>query len=535
MPPFLENLKAKALLIWNDSSVSQRIMVGGLAFSMVLVFFLLLYWMGRPDYAVLYDRLAPEDANRVVSTLQTAKEPFRLTDNGQTILVPVDRVHELRLRIAGEGALRGSGLGFEIFDDVKLGQTDFIQRINYQRALQGELSRTISEFPEVDSARIHLVIPHRSLFIEEQSPPSAAVILTMRQGARLESRQVQSVVNLVTSAVEGLTADHITVSDTSGRVLYQPKASDTFEGLSSTQLEYKLQLEQTLERRIDQMLIPLFGHGQVIAKVNTDLDFSHRTIRKEMFDPDSAVVRSEQKSDEASSGQSHLDGGVPEPQFRGEGFAGHGTLQESTRSSSTINFEIDREEQQIIMPMGQLQRLSVAVIVDGIYEAAPDGSGHVFIPRSAEELQRIEQLVRNAIGYDGARGDSVEVSSISFGGPEVLPAPGLADIILDYGRQFGKPILNFLLVLLFLLLVLRPVVLAMIRPRVAEQDDSVVEGLPSGDMQQMALEEAEALESETVLAQRRMEQLKQQTEELLQKNMEQSINVLKIWLKEENA
>lgn len=534
MPPFLENLKAKVLHIWNDSSVSQRIMVGGLAISVVLIFFLLLYWMGRPEYVVLYDRLTPEDASRVVNTLESTKEPFQLADSGQTILVPADRVHELRLRVAGEGTLRGPGLGFEIFDDLKLGQTDFVQRINYQRALQGELARTISEFPEVESARIHLVIPHRSLFIEEQSPPSGAVILTMKQGAKLESRQIQSVVNLVTSSVEGLTTEHITVSDTSGRVLYQPKASDTFEGLSSTQLEYKLQLEQNLERRIDQMLIPLFGHGQVLAKVNTDLDFSQRTIRKEMYDPDSAVVRSEQKSDETSSGQSNLNGGVPEPEFQGNGFAGQGTLQESTRSSSTINFEIDREEQQIIMPIGQLQRLSVAVIVDGTYEPGPDGQGHVFVPRSAEELQRIEQLVQNAIGYDGARGDSVEVSSISFGGPEVLPAPGLADIILDYGRQFGKPILNFLLILLFLILVVRPVVLAMIRPRVAEQDDLAVEGLAEGDAQ-MALEEADAMESEAVLAQRRMEELKQHTAELLQQNMEQSINVLKIWLKEENA
>ena len=184
MPPFLENLKAKVLQIWSDSSVSQRIMVGGLAATLILVFFLLMYWIGRPDYAVLYDRLTPEDASRVSTILQTGKEPYRLADNGQTILVPADRVHELRLRVAGEGALRGPGLGFELFDDVKLGQTDFIQRINYQRALQGELSRTISEFPEVESTRIHLVIPHRSLFIEEQSPPSAAVILTMKQGSR---------------------------------------------------------------------------------------------------------------------------------------------------------------------------------------------------------------------------------------------------------------------------------------------------------------------------------------------------------------
>lgn len=533
MPPFLEDLKAKILQIWSDSSASQRIMVGGLAATLILIFFLLVFWISRPEYAVLYDRLSQEDASRVSTSLQNGNVPYRLEDSGQTILVPVNRVHELRLHIAGEGALRGPGLGFELFDDVKLGQTDYIQRINYQRALQGELARTISEFPEVERARIHLVIPHRSLFIEEQSPPSAAVIVTMNQGARLDGRQVQSVVNLVTSAVEGLTAEHITVSDTSGRVLYQPRATDTLEGLTSTQLEYKLQLEQTLERRIDQMLAPLFGHGQVIAKVNTELDFSRRTIRKELYDPDSAVVRSEQKSDESNLGQSNLEAGVPEPQFQGNGLGGRGMVQESSRSSSTTNFEINREEQQIVMPLGELQRLSVAVIVDGTYEPATDGPGHVFVPRNAEELQRIEQLVRNAIGFDGARGDSVEVSSISFGGPEIVPPAGMADVFLDYGRQFGRPILNFLLVLLFLLLVVRPVVLALIRPRVAEHDDAALNALSGQGA--MALEALEGQESEAMLAQRRLEELKQATADLFQKDMEQSVNVLKIWLKEEHA
>lgn len=532
MPSFLENLKAKLVHLWTDSTAPQRILVGGVAMSVLLVFFLLIYWLGRPEYSVLYDRLMPEDANRVMESLKAGKEPFRLADNGQAILVPADRVYELRLRVAGEGILRGPGLGFELFDDVKLGQTDYIQRINYQRALQGELARTISGFPNVESTRIHLVIPHRSLFIEEQSPPSAAVILTMKQGAKLENRQVQSVVNLVASAVEGLSPDQVTVSDTSGRLLYQPKPPDSIEGVASTQLEYKLALEQNLERRIDQMLSPIIGRGKVIAKVNTDLDFSQRTIRKEFFDPESSVVRSEQKSDESSVGQSDLETGVPEPAFRGEGFAGQGTSQETARTSSTTNFEINREEQQIILPMGQLQRLSVAVIVDGRYEPGPDGQGTVFIPRSAEELQRIEQLVRNAVGFDTARGDSVEVSSIAFGEPEALPVPGLADIILSYAHQFGKPILIFLLALLFLLLVVRPVVLSMIRPRVVEQEESaaLLEGV-----ERMALEEAEAVDSDAMLAQRRLEALKVTAAELFQKNFEQSINVLKVWLKEESA
>lgn len=534
MSDLVENLRAKTLHFWNKTTVPQRIMVIGVAVSVLLIFFLLIYWMGRPEYSVLYDRLTPEDASRIVEKLQKDKEPFQLADNGQTILVPANRVHELRLRVAGQGILRGPGLGFELFDKTSPGQTEFVQRINYQRALQGELARTISEFPEVESARVHLVIPHRSLFIEEQVPPSAAVVLTMVQGAELNNRQVQSVVNLVASAVEGLSVDQITVSDTTGHMLYQPKAQDSIEGVTSSQLEYRLALEQSLERRINQMLSPIIGHGQVIAKVNTELDFSQRTIHKELFDPESSVVRSEQTSDESSRGQSNLETGVPEPEFRGEGFAGQGTLQETERSSSTVNFEINREEQRIVLPVGELQRLSVAVIVDGRHELSPDGKSYIFTPRSAEELQRIEQLVKNAVGFDAARGDSVQVSSISFGEPELVPVPGLADIILSYARQFGEPILIFLLALLFLLLVVRPAVLAMIRPRVAEQKEPTAAALIAAE-ERMALEEPEILDRDAMLAQRRFEALKESTIQLFQKDLEQSVNVLKIWLKEESA
>jgi len=534
MSPFLANLRAKSLYLWNNTTVPQRIMVGGITVSVLLIFFLLIYWLGRPEYSVLYDRLAPEDAGRIMERLKTDNEPFRLADHGRTILVLANRVHELRLRVAGEGLLRGPGLGFELFDDLGIGQTDFIQRINFQRALEGELARTISEFPEVQSARVHLVIPHRRLFIEEQAPPSAAVILTMVQGASLDNRQVQSVVNLVASAVEGLSLDQITVSDTAGRLLHQPRAPDSIEGVTSTQLEYKLTLEQSLEQRIVRMLSPIIGHGQVIAKVNTDLDFSRRTIHKELFDPDSIVVRSEQKSDESSRGQSNLEAGVPEPAFRGEGFAGQGTLQETDRSSSTTNFEINREEQRIVLPFGELQRLSVAVIVNGMFEPSPDGTGHIFTPRSAEELQRIEQLVRNAVGFDAARGDSVQVSSISFGEPELVPVPGLADIIMSYARQFGKPILIFLLALLFLLLVVRPAVLAMIRPRVVEREEADAAALLASE-ERVALEEAEIQDPEAMLAQRRFDVLKETTMQLFQKDLEQSVNVMKVWLKEESA
>ena len=182
------------------------------------VFAAFLLWVTRPDYRPLYTKLSPEDANRVVSMLQTEKISYRLEDNGATVLVPADSVYDMRIKIAGEGNLVGQGIGFEIFDTVQMGQTEFVQRINYQRALQGELSRTISEFPNVESARVHLVIPQRSLFIEEQQPPSASVVVRLREpSAKIAPREIKGMVNLMTMAVEGLDEGHVSITDSSGK------------------------------------------------------------------------------------------------------------------------------------------------------------------------------------------------------------------------------------------------------------------------------------------------------------------------------
>ncbi|HKI82678.1 MAG TPA: flagellar basal-body MS-ring/collar protein FliF, partial [Pseudodesulfovibrio sp.] len=180
MPPFVNEYWTKLQGVWTDRTVSQRILIGGLAAAVVISFALMIYWMNKPDYRVLMTNLYPEDASRVVGMLQAQKEDYKLENNGTTIMVPVDRVYELRLKVAGEGNLHGQGIGFEIFDEVQIGQTDFVQHVNYQRALQGELARTITEFPIVDKARVHLVIPQKSLFIEDQIAPSASIVLQLK-------------------------------------------------------------------------------------------------------------------------------------------------------------------------------------------------------------------------------------------------------------------------------------------------------------------------------------------------------------------
>jgi flagellar M-ring protein FliF len=509
-------------------------------------FLALMLWINKPEYKVLFTNLTPEDANRVVTTLQNEKIPYSLESNGTTILVPAKKVYDLRLKVAGEGSLKGSGIGYEIFDQVKVGQTDFVQKVNYMRALQGELSRTISQFPSVDSARVHLVMPHRSLFIEEQQKPSASVVLKLKDaGQKVDPKEVQAILNMLVMSVEGLDKKKVSITDNAGKALYFPE-EDPVPGLSKTQLDYISRVQQNLERRIEEMLIPVAGAGKVIAKVNVDMDFSQKTIRRELYDPQNSVVRSEQRSEETQKGKANLEAGTPDVNFRGDGITGSVSTQDGTRETRTTNYEINKEEQNIVSNVGDIQRLTVAVIVDGAYITKAGGVME-FVPRPAADLQRIQQLVANAVGISEARGDSIEVTSIPFGDREVPAQPNLAEAMVSYAEKIGKPLLNTLLVFLFLMLVVRPVVLALIRPKV-EAGEMVegLEGLPAAE-EQLALYEAheEALRAEEEGEEEEadplldiygdLEATKNHILHLADQHMDQAVTILRSWMKDAEA
>ena len=250
MPAFIANFVDTLKGIWSKMSVIQRVAVAGGAVALLAAVIGLSVWVGRPEYRVLYSNLGAEDASHVVKALQTDKIPYQLADNGATIMVPKEVVYDQRIKIAGEGGLVGQGIGFEIFDKVKVGQTDFVQKINYTRALQGELSRTISEFPSVESARVHLVIPQRSLFVEERQSPSASVVLKLTNpNSKPDQKEISAILNMMLMAVEGLDKGHVSITDNGGKVLYQPE-EDSLAGASSTQMEHRLQVQRNLERRL---------------------------------------------------------------------------------------------------------------------------------------------------------------------------------------------------------------------------------------------------------------------------------------------
>ncbi len=528
--------------LWDRFSITQRMLIGGVAVITVAGFVALTIWFNKADYKLLYSNLSHEDANRVVTLLQSSNVPYELTDNGTTIMVPESQVYDLRIKVAGEGNLVGQGIGFEIFDETKVGQTDFVQKVNYTRALQGELARTISAFPSVESARVHLVMPQRSLFVEEQLQPSASVVLKLKAAReKPNQKEIEAITNMMLMSVEGLDRAHLSVTDTGGQVLYQPE-EDTLTGISSTQMEHKLNVQRTLERRIEEMLMPVFGPGRVISKVNVDMDFSQKTIRREIYDPEQTAVRSEQRSEETQKGQANLEGGSPDVNFRGDGIMGSVSTQDGSRETRTTNYEINKEEHNIIANVGELRRITVAVIIDGTY--VKEEGTWVFAPRTAEEIQRVQALVANAVGIDTERGDSLQVTSVPFT-DSVPPAdPNMADIIVDYADRLGKPLLNALLAFLFLMLVVRPVVLALIRPKV-ETSEMVegLEGLPSAEEQLAlyeALEEQARLdgdgtglgEDDELMLFKDVEAMKVHIFNLSEQHMDQVVAIMRGWIKD---
>ncbi len=545
MPAYIQNTVNSVKQFWGRLGMAPRIAIaGGIVAALALAIGLSLY-LTKPEFKVLYSNLGPEDASSVVKALQAEKIQYRLTDNGSTIMIPAEKVYDQRIKIAGEGALVGQGIGFEIFDKVKVGQTDFVQKINYTRALQGELARTISEFPSVESARVHLVMPQRSLFVEERQSPSASVVLKLnRPNQKPDQKEINAILNMMVMAVEGLDKNHVSITDNGGKVLYEPQ-EDNLTGISSTQLEHRQQVQNSLEKRIEEMLQPIFGPGRVIAKVNADIDFSQKTIRREIFDPEKTVVRSEQRSEETQQGRANLEAGAPDANFRGDGITGSVSLQNGNRETRTTNYEINREEQQIVANVGDLRRLTVAVIIDGSYEKT-EGAWS-FVPRKPEELERVRQLVSNAVGLNAERGDSLEVSSAPFNDSEPPHEPNFAEMLADYAERLGKPLLNALLAFLFLMLVVRPVVLALIRPKV-EAGEMVegLEGLPSAE-EQLALyealeeanrtdeEEIEAGDEDEELVFKDIEAIKAHIFSLSDNHMEQVVTLVRGWMKQDAA
>lgn len=416
------------------------------------------------DYKTLYSGLTQEDAAEVVAKLQEQGRPYKLGQGGAAILVPADTVYETRLALAGEGLPRGGGVGFEIFNETKLGTTDFVQRLNYQRALQGELARTIRQFQQVLEARVHLATPKESVFIEDEKPPTASISVKLRGREKLSQHQIQSIVNLVASAVPGLTPENITLVDTAGRLLYR-KQEGAGGVLSGSQLEYQFQVEDTFRKKIESMIEEVVGIDKVRARVTAEIDFSKVDVTEENFDPEGQVVRSEQLLTEEDLGGGVNPQGIPGVKgelatFAEAGEQGAAGGNSYTRNNVTRNYEVSRQTRRVMELGGNIQRLSVAVMVDGTYEKVVDKEGNSSLKyeaRSPEEMRFFNRLVRNSIGFSEERGDQVEVVSMPFALSMVQePEPDSLEKWRELAEWLVKPLVILLIAVAVLLLVIRP-------------------------------------------------------------------------------
>ncbi|MFW3570280.1 flagellar basal-body MS-ring/collar protein FliF [Kosakonia cowanii] len=395
-------------------------------------------WAKSPDYRTLYSNLSDQDGGAIVTQLTQMNIPYRFADGSGAIEVPADKVHELRLRLAQQGLPKGGAAGFELLDQEKFGISQFSEQVNYQRALEGELARTIETLGPVKGARIHLAMPKPSLFVREQKSPSASVTVNLQPGRALDDGQISAIVHLVSSAVAGLPPGNVTVVDQSGRLLTQSGVAG--RDLNDAQLKYTADVESRVQRRIEAILGPIVGNGNVHAQVTAQLDFASKEQTEEQYapnggDPAQAVLRSRQvNSSEQIGGQ--YPGGVPgalsnqpapansapitTPQNGQNGqqnAQGQQTTSTNTASSGprntthneTNNYEVDRTIRHTKMNVGDVQRLSVAVVVN--YRTLADGKTAAL---TADQLKQIEDLTREAMGYTEKRGDTLNVVNSPF-------------------------------------------------------------------------------------------------------------------------
>jgi len=530
----------------NSPAKRRGMAVGIVLLASVTIFGSLIYWNSVPDYQVLFSNLSQEDAGEMVAKLKERKIPFELSPGGSSILVPKEKVYDTRLALTAEGLPKGGGVGFEVFDRTSLGTTDFVQKLNYQRAMQGELARTIKQIKEVEQARVHIVTPKESLFVEEQKKPTASVFLKTRSGMSLSASQVEGIVHLVASAIEGLEPGHITVVDTSGRILSKRNDSSLLGQMTTNQLEYQRNLEEGYKRKIQGMLEEVLGLNKAIARVSADIDFQQVDITEERFDPN-GVVRSEQKNSERSSSNS----GVRASETKSENPAQKATLRGRTRIAGELpaktptptqgpfstnqaerqneirNFEISKINKHIKNPVGSVKKLSVAVIIDGIYKEVGDGKAgpktKQFTARPSEEMEKLVNIVKTAMGYDEKRGDQIEVINMPFSWAIAEEEPKAVSGIpwREYLLVAYKPVVSLILAGLFILFVVRPLLK---RKEYAPSETPTLPGIPAAPA--LAPEGAPAIKSGG--------DIREQTLQLAQGNPTKTVGIVKSWLNEKD-
>jgi len=406
-------MKAQLQEIIGRLSARQRILIVAAAVAAIAGLVVFTRWRSERDFKPLYTELAPEDASAVVAKLRELGAEYKLSENGTAILVRPARLADLRIQLAGAGLPRTGRVGFELFDRTNLGVTEFAEQINYRRALEGELERSVTSLTEVQQARVHLTFPRESVFVEQRQPAKASVMVKLRPGARLEQANVVAIANLIASAVEGLAPEAVSIVDMQGRLLNRPRIpSPDGEQPSEEMLAFSRQLERDLVSKINATLEPLLGADRFRAGVSVECDFSSGEQSEEVFDPAKSVMASSQKSEDASglalaAGVPGTASALPRPTSR-PGVAGNGI----SRRVENVVYQTSRVVKHTKLPQGAIKRISMAVLVD--HTVRWEGNKRILEAPSPERLQTIRELVAAATGFNAERGDQLTVESLPF-------------------------------------------------------------------------------------------------------------------------
>ena len=486
-----------------------------------------LLWSQQPDYRVLFSNFSDRDGGAIVTSLQQMNVPYKFAEGGGAILVPAAQVYDARLKLASQGLPKGGSVGFELMENQKLGVSQFLEQVNFQRALEGELARSIQSVGAVQSARVHLALPKASVFVRDQQKPTASVILNLNQGRTLDPGQVSAIVHLVASSVPELSSKSVTVIDQSGNLLSDADKATSANGLDPAQLKYVQDLQQSIVKRIESIISPLVGPNNVRAEATADIDFSRSEQAAEVYKPNQApntgAIRSMQ-TNETGAGAAANAGGVPgalsnQPPAPATapiagGAPAPGTpaakaaADANTHREATTNYEVDKTIRYVQQPMGGVKRISVAVVVN--YKRDVDKAGKVTNRALTDaEKTQITDLVKEAMGFNKDRGDTLNIANSPFAGPEAQP---VVDVpvwknpeTLQTGKEIGKYLLGAAVILYLFFAFLKPMLKKLMAgpPKpvlVADEDDDVVELSGAEPMGAKVRGYAENLEAAKVLA-----------------------------------
>jgi len=456
--------RKKLSVLIREWPLSRKIALLAVTGISIAVFALIIIQARTADYQLLYANLEEKDAAPVVAWLKGQRIDYQLKNNGKNIWIAANKIYETRLELASSGLPSGGGVGFEVFDKQSFALTDFVQRVNYTRALQGELARTITSLKPVEATRVHLALPEKRLFKNQQKNATASVILTLVSGSILEKDQVQGIIHLVSGSVEGLTPEEVTVIDSFGKVLEGNTKPDETQRFSVEMLVYQQELERRMEARAQDLLDKTMGYGQAMVRVTASLDFAKVEKTQELFDADDPVIRSEQLSNE-SNGTTGA-GGIPgvESNLQGNTASQAGGAPPSSKTSRTTNYEISKTVSKTINPTGTIKSLSVSVLLaDKTIAAKDEESQPTTETRNPEELKAIETMVASALGLDSGRGDNINVASMPFMVETQDPAltAGIPKNLLYEYLPLIKIGLLSIGVLIFYFLLVRPIIKTM--------------------------------------------------------------------------